>query len=157
MGGREQQRSNPLQKSECRLRELSLWKRSKGRARCVSDTHIKDARELIQRGRLSNRIRDQTDHAQYILETIARLEKQGDTPIRSTDIGVTDLEDPSTRSPIELGHYCPGFGAIRERNSRTTVEKNAGLSIFDACPASGITVDSTSVLVSSSASLLCMS
>lgn len=53
---------------------------------CVSDTHIKDARELFQRGRLSNRIRDQTDHAQYILETIARLEKQGDTPVRSKKI-----------------------------------------------------------------------
>lgn len=53
---------------------------------CVSDTHIKDARELVQRGRLSNRIRDQTDHAQYILETIARLEKRGDTPVRSKKI-----------------------------------------------------------------------
>lgn len=53
---------------------------------CVSDTHIQDARELVQRGRLSNRIRDQTDHAQYILETIARLEEQGDTPVRSKKI-----------------------------------------------------------------------
>lgn len=53
---------------------------------CVTDEHIKDARELVQRGRLSNRIRDQTDHAQYILETIARLEEGGETPVRSKKI-----------------------------------------------------------------------
>lgn len=53
---------------------------------CVTDEHIKDARELVQRGRLSNRIRDQTDHAQYILETIAHLEEGGETPVRSKKI-----------------------------------------------------------------------
>lgn len=53
---------------------------------CVTDNYIKDARELVQRGRLSNRIRDQTDHAQYILETIAHLEEGGKTPVRSKKI-----------------------------------------------------------------------
>lgn len=52
----------------------------------VTDTHIQDARELVQRGRLRNRIRDQTDQAQYILEAIARLEDQGETPVRSKRI-----------------------------------------------------------------------
>jgi archaeal cell division control protein 6 len=58
----------------------------KGNADCVVDHHIRDARELVQRGRLSNRIRDQTDHAQYILETIARIEERGETPVRSKKI-----------------------------------------------------------------------
>lgn len=53
---------------------------------CVTDDHIEAARELVQRGRLSNRIRDQTDHAQYILEMIARLEDSGETPVRSKTI-----------------------------------------------------------------------
>jgi archaeal cell division control protein 6 len=53
---------------------------------CVTDEHIETARELVQRGRLVNRIRDQTDHAQYILETIARLEERGDTPVRSKEV-----------------------------------------------------------------------
>jgi orc1/cdc6 family replication initiation protein len=55
----------------------------------VTDTHIETARELVQRGRLVNRVRDQTDHAQYILEAIARLEERGDTPVRSKQIQET--------------------------------------------------------------------
>ncbi len=53
---------------------------------CVVDDHIIDAQDLVQRGRLSNRIRDQTTHAQFILETLARLEANGDTPARSKEI-----------------------------------------------------------------------
>ncbi|WP_256686168.1 orc1/cdc6 family replication initiation protein [Halococcus qingdaonensis] len=56
---------------------------------CVIDDHIETARELVQRGRLANRIRDQTDHSQYVLETIARLEKRDDTPARSKEIRET--------------------------------------------------------------------
>ncbi|NGM69537.1 AAA family ATPase [Natronolimnobius sp. AArcel1] len=52
----------------------------------VDDTHIENARTLVQRGRLRNKIRDQTEHAQYILETIAKLEKRGDVPARSKEI-----------------------------------------------------------------------
>lgn len=53
---------------------------------CVTDRHIEDARELVQRGRLRNRIRDQTEQAQYILEAIAHLETDGETPVRSKQI-----------------------------------------------------------------------
>ncbi len=53
---------------------------------CVTDKHIEEARELVQRGRLSNRIRDQTEHTQLILETIARLDKQGNKRVRSKTI-----------------------------------------------------------------------
>ena len=56
---------------------------------CVTDDHVETARELVQRGRLVNRVRDQTDHAQYILETIARLEERGETPVRSKEIQET--------------------------------------------------------------------
>nr|WP_082682237.1 orc1/cdc6 family replication initiation protein [Haloferax profundi] len=52
----------------------------------VEDDHIRDAQELVQRGRLRNRIRDQTQHAQYILETIALLEREEKTPARSKTI-----------------------------------------------------------------------
>jgi orc1/cdc6 family replication initiation protein len=50
---------------------------------CITDDHIDEARELVQRGRLKNRIRDQTQHAQLILEAIARLQTQGKAPVRS--------------------------------------------------------------------------
>jgi cell division control protein 6 len=53
---------------------------------CVTDSHIGDARELVQRGRLINRVRDQTDHVQYILETVARLNERGETPVKSKKI-----------------------------------------------------------------------
>lgn len=55
-------------------------------ADAVTDAHIEAARELVQRGWLKTRIRDQTDHAQYILETIAHLEENGETPVRSKRI-----------------------------------------------------------------------
>lgn len=53
---------------------------------CVTDEHIGEARERVQRGRLKNRISDQTDHAQYILEAVAYLERQQETPARSKEI-----------------------------------------------------------------------
>ncbi|OVE84435.1 orc1/cdc6 family replication initiation protein [Natronolimnobius baerhuensis] len=52
----------------------------------VDDTHIENARTLVQRGRLRNKIRDQTEHAQYILEAIAKLEERGDVPARSKEV-----------------------------------------------------------------------
>ncbi|MCL9813487.1 orc1/cdc6 family replication initiation protein [Natranaeroarchaeum aerophilus] len=55
-------------------------------ADCVTDDHIGAARERVQRGRLHNRIREQTIHGQYILETIAYLEERDETPVRSKEI-----------------------------------------------------------------------
>jgi len=52
----------------------------------VTDSHIVEAQELVQRGRLRNRIRDQTQHAQLLLETLAYLEAHGQTPARSKSI-----------------------------------------------------------------------
>ena len=52
----------------------------------VDDSHIVEAQDLVQRGRLRNRIRDQTQHAQLLLETLAYLEDRGETPARSKTI-----------------------------------------------------------------------
>lgn len=94
---------------------------------CVTDAHITDARERVQRGRLRNRIRDQTDHAQYILEAIARLAQQGETPVRSKQIqeryeGVADswAAEPLTTLKSVQDHlsdlYMLGFLQRYERN-----------------------------------------
>lgn len=52
----------------------------------ITDTHIETARDRVQRGRLTNKIRDQTEHAQYILEAIANLQVNGKVPARSKEI-----------------------------------------------------------------------
>ena len=52
----------------------------------VTDDHIEAARERVQRGRVANKIRDQTEHAQYILEAIANLQANGEVPARSKEI-----------------------------------------------------------------------
>ena len=52
----------------------------------ADDSHIVEAQELVQRGRLRNRIRDQTQHAQLLLETLAYLEEREQTPARSKTI-----------------------------------------------------------------------
>jgi len=54
--------------------------------RHVIDDHIERARALVQRGRLQNKIRDQTEHAQYILEAIATLAQEDELPARSKEI-----------------------------------------------------------------------
>jgi orc1/cdc6 family replication initiation protein len=52
----------------------------------VTDRHIDEARHHVERGQLRNKIQDQTEHAQYVLETIATLEQDGETPVRSKTI-----------------------------------------------------------------------
>lgn len=52
----------------------------------VTDKHIERARERVQRGRLSDKIRDQTTHAQLVLETLAHLEDDAETPARAKEI-----------------------------------------------------------------------
>lgn len=52
----------------------------------VTDEHIEEARDLVQRGRLENKIRDQTEHGQYVLEAIATLDEQDALPAHSKEI-----------------------------------------------------------------------
>lgn len=68
----------------------------------VTDDHIERARTLVQRGRLENKIRDQTEHAQYILEAIATLAKDGALPARSKEIRTTyeAVADAHGASPL---------------------------------------------------------
>jgi len=68
----------------------------------VDDSHIVEAQELVQRGRLRNRIRDQTQHAQLLLETLAYLEDQGETPARSKTIKARyeNVADSHTVDPL---------------------------------------------------------
>jgi orc1/cdc6 family replication initiation protein len=93
---------------------------------CVEEDHIKDAQDLVQRGRLSNRIRDQTQHVQYILEATAHLKEQGRTPSRSKDIKkyyekVADSHgaDPLTTRSVQdhlSDLYMLGFLRRHDRN-----------------------------------------
>lgn len=55
----------------------------------VTDDHIHSAETRVQRGRVRNKIRDQTPHAQLILEAVARLEASDETPVRSKSIQST--------------------------------------------------------------------
>ncbi|MFC7192800.1 orc1/cdc6 family replication initiation protein [Halocatena marina] len=55
----------------------------------VTDDHIHSAETRVQRGRVRNKIRDQTPHAQLILEAVARLESSDETPVRSKSIQST--------------------------------------------------------------------
>jgi archaeal cell division control protein 6 len=93
----------------------------------VTDVHIEKARKLVQRGRLRNKICDQTEHAQYILETIAKLELRGEAPARSKVIqtGYEGVADAYGASPLTTlksiqDHlsdlYMLGFLVRHERN-----------------------------------------
>ena len=68
----------------------------------VTDDHIEAARDRVQRGRLENKIRDQTEHAQYILEAIANLQTNGEVPARSKEIQRTyeQVADSHAASPL---------------------------------------------------------
>lgn len=55
-------------------------------ARSITDEHIEVAAERVQRGRVQDKLRDQTVHGQLILESIARLEANDKTQVRSKEI-----------------------------------------------------------------------
>ena len=93
----------------------------------VTDEHIEAARDRVQRGRLENKIRDQTEHAQYILEAIATLAKEGELPARSKQIqtvyetvadahGVTPLSTLKSVQDHLSDLYMLGFLVRHERN-----------------------------------------
>jgi orc1/cdc6 family replication initiation protein len=95
--------------------------------RRVTEVHIDDARTLVKRGRLENKIRDQTEHAQYILEAIATLETNGSVPARSKSIretyeiiadahGATPLSTLKSVQDHLSDLYMLGFLVRHERN-----------------------------------------
>ncbi len=55
-------------------------------AKKVTDKHISEARVKVKRGRMMDKIRDQTMHAQLVLETIAKLDTKKQTPARTKKI-----------------------------------------------------------------------
>jgi Cdc6-like AAA superfamily ATPase len=52
----------------------------------ITDSHIEIAAERFQRGRVQDKLHDQTMHAQLILEALAHLEIRGQVPVRSKEI-----------------------------------------------------------------------
>ncbi|GGN23598.1 orc1/cdc6 family replication initiation protein [Halarchaeum nitratireducens] len=97
----------------------------------VTDAHISDAQERVRRGRLQNRIRDQTQHAQYVLETIALLEQRDRAPTRSKEIkehyeGVAEswASDPLTTLKSIQDHLAD----LHMLGFLTRHDKNDGLS-----------------------------
>lgn len=52
----------------------------------ITEAHINAARDAVRRGRLKDKISDQSSHAQLVLEAMARLEDNGDTPARSKEV-----------------------------------------------------------------------
>ncbi|AUX10526.1 cell division control protein 6 [Halalkaliarchaeum desulfuricum] len=65
----------------------------------VTDEHVSDAEERVRRGRVLKHVRDQTIHAQLVLETVARLQEDGHAPVRSKTI-----YDAYTTIAEEWGH-----------------------------------------------------
>lgn len=55
-------------------------------AESITDAHIEAAATRVRRGRVQDKLRDQTMHGQLILETLARLEIDGCVPVRSKRI-----------------------------------------------------------------------
>lgn len=52
----------------------------------ITEDHINKARDVVRRGRIMNRIREQPTHGQLLIETVAHLEKDRQTPVKSKTI-----------------------------------------------------------------------
>lgn len=52
----------------------------------VTDSHVMEAEDRVERGQALNKIYDQTLHGQLILETVAHLDKKSETPVRSKEV-----------------------------------------------------------------------
>ena len=95
-------------------------------AASVDDSHIVEAEELVQRGRLRNRIRDQTQYAQLLLETLAYLKQQETLACSKTiktlyeRVADTHTVDPLTPLKSIQNHlsylHMPGFLHQTNRN-----------------------------------------
>ncbi|MDB2276545.1 orc1/cdc6 family replication initiation protein [Halorubrum ezzemoulense] len=55
-------------------------------ATAITDDHIEVAAARVQRGRVQDKLRDQTMYGQLILESLAQIEVNGDIPARSKEI-----------------------------------------------------------------------
>jgi len=55
----------------------------------ITDEHIERAATRVQRGRVKDKLRDQTMHGQLILEAIAELEADDHAPVRSKRVQTT--------------------------------------------------------------------
>jgi len=93
----------------------------------VEDDHIELAREAVKRGRLQDKIEDQSLHARLVLEAVAQLDHVGETPARSKEIMQTYLrvakkraEEPLTTLKSIQNHlsdlYMLGFLLRSEEN-----------------------------------------
>ncbi|RLM89867.1 cell division control protein Cdc6 [Halobellus sp. Atlit-38R] len=68
-------------------------------AETITDEHIEIATERVRRGRVRDKLRDQTIHGQLILEAIAHLETNGQTRVRSKEI-----QDVYERAAVGWNH-----------------------------------------------------
>ena len=97
----------------------------------VTDAHIETARERVQCGRVANKIRDKTEHAQYILEAIATLQTGGKVPARSKEIQRTyeQVADSHAASPLStLKSIQDHLSDLHMLGSVRCHEQNKGLS-----------------------------
>ena len=58
----------------------------RGAEETIKDDHIDDAREAVKRGRLQDKIADQSLHARHVLEAVAHIDYNGNTPVRTKDV-----------------------------------------------------------------------
>jgi len=93
----------------------------------VEDAHIEAAKDRVQRGRLANKIRDQTIHAQLVLEALAYLSQEDSTPARAKvvyeaycEVAESWAHDPLTTVRSIQSHLSDldmlGFVTQHERN-----------------------------------------
>jgi len=68
----------------------------------VNDDHIDRAREAVKRGRLRDKIEDQSLHARLVLEAVAHLDHDEATPARSKEIMSTyrDVAEERGQDPL---------------------------------------------------------
>jgi orc1/cdc6 family replication initiation protein len=55
----------------------------------LEDEHIDHAREAVKRGRLRDKIADQSPHARHVLEAVAHIEHNDGTPVRTKEVKKT--------------------------------------------------------------------
>ena len=93
----------------------------------LTGDHIERARTLVKRGRIQDKVSNQTHHAQLILETLAKLEESGAVPARSKEIlteyetvadahGVTPLSTLKSVQDHLSDLHMLGFLVRHERN-----------------------------------------
>jgi cell division control protein 6 len=94
----------------------------------VSEELVREARDVLERGRIREGITGLTQHGHLVLYALLTLERQGETPVRSRDVRprYTNFAEQASVDPLVPRRMRDHLGELSMLGIVTSVERNEG-------------------------------